>query len=503
MPVLNIADNLHIHTTHAVGQKFSALGKSGSGKTNTLLVFAEQWVTVGGWPLTFIDPMAQAKALPTSLPVILAGRRRKAHVEITEANAAALARLSLRERMSVVIDLSLYQDAEAMEILTRYLGALWAMILPEEEPLPYGILIDEAHLYVPQSGTTPIADLIIDLAKRGRHKNVTTFVATQRAAAIDKEFLTQANLMFAHRMSMGVDMKVIGERLPTANKTLLATMRKLKKGEAVVTGDPEFIGDDEDYIQSQVHLSAALQSVRLPGETGPETVSVKPIDEGILEALAQLANLKTPDNADDTDDVEALHRRIAELHGQVQVLEQALDEVRGERDALDSEVEYLRSRQAEAIPAVANGVAHVAAVRQTPLWEAPAPLFDRTPIPELEESLYRSPRATERAIKKQERAFASLMSYVGSLQKQYRMWLDYLLDHEEMSFSPRELARFTGYSESTIVRFMPDLVHRELVQREKVRGKAVFHVAVRSLFERDYPDLDADDLVQRLKTSLN
>src|SRR5687767_13468913 len=111
MSVLHIADNLQIEPGRAVGQRFAAIGKSGSGKTNSLLTFAEEWLGAG-WPLTFLDPMAEALALPASYPVVLLGRRKTAHLEITSANAAQLAEFSVKERVSFVLDMSLYSDDE-------------------------------------------------------------------------------------------------------------------------------------------------------------------------------------------------------------------------------------------------------------------------------------------------------------------------------------------------------------------------------------------------------
>lgn len=52
--MLNIGDNLQLAPEKAYGQRFAVLGKSGSGKTNTLYVLAEEWLRAG-WPFTAID----------------------------------------------------------------------------------------------------------------------------------------------------------------------------------------------------------------------------------------------------------------------------------------------------------------------------------------------------------------------------------------------------------------------------------------------------------------
>jgi hypothetical protein len=500
MHVLNIADGLKVDLANAIGQRIALIGKSGSGKTNTLLVMASEW-NAAGQPFTFIDPMAAAITLPQSAPVILAGRRKSAHVVLSEANAAELARLSLNERISIVLDMSLYQDDEAEDILSLYLRALWGDMFNIETPAPYALIIDEAQLYAPQADTTRLRPLIIDMAKRGRHKSLTTMVATQRAASIVKDFLTQATLLIAHRLSFGVDTKILREQLPIAERELNGMMRKLKTGQALILAEDRFIGDD-DYRTVQVRRHEAVPAEVVTDVTG---APIRAIDEAILAALDKLSSMKPKADIDEeaSPDVDGLHQQISQLETKVEELETALAQAYGERDDLRNEVQRLTQQQVAGIPLAVNGALDVR-VHQNPLWQSPAPLFEQQPdpIPELVESPYRSPAATARAIRKQERGFSGLLEYVGSLQRQYRMWLAYLVDHENMSFSPRELARFTGYSETTIVRFLPDLVRREMVTRRKNGSATLFQVAIRSLFERDYPDLDTETLIDRFQSVL-
>lgn len=312
---IDIGQQFHIQRRDLIGKRIAAIGKSGSGKTHTLFVLIEEWLS-GGYPATVVDPMGQFRALGDVYPVLIVGRGEHTHVEITPTNAATIAELSLRERISVVLDLGLYRSDEEMPILEAYFQRLEDIAFPQLAPPPYAVVIDEAHMYAPEVGSTPISDTIKSLAKIGRHKNLTTMVATQRAASVDKDFLTQANLLFAHRLTFGIDTAVLREQLPLAPKELNAMMRKLAIGEAVVMGDSEFIGFDDDYLRVQIRQRRAGQ---LDAVTDFEQSELRPLDQSLLDSLRSA--LAEPQAADAGNSSDA---RVAALQAQIYDLRQQL-----------------------------------------------------------------------------------------------------------------------------------------------------------------------------------
>lgn len=329
---LNLSDTLRIDVRLLTGDntpRFASIGKSGSGKTNDLIVAAEEWIAAG-FPLTFVVPVGKtAQMLANTLPVVIAGRRKSAHVEITADNAAELARYSLRERVPVVLDMVMYTKDDEMDVLYAYLNALWSELLFQDDDhhQPYALFVDEAHLYVPQGGSTPISPVLTDINKRGRHMSLFTFVSSQRAASLDKDFLTQANLLFAHRVMLGVDSKVLQEQLPLPPRELNAMMRKLNKGEAIVIGDSEFIGDDNDYLQVQIRPNASIQLAN-DGYSPLPIGALRPIDESFLTALrAALTTDATPAPTQLSSNNGEADTLIADLRRQLAARDQKITEL--------------------------------------------------------------------------------------------------------------------------------------------------------------------------------
>lgn len=107
-------------------------------------------------------------------------------------------------------------------------------------PLPrVWVLIDEAHQFVPNGGTTLSKHQLIRWAKEGRQPGLSLVVASQQPSAIDPEVLSQCDLILCHKVTTRSDITALnnlsqdymGSELRTYIKTLERT------GEAVVVDD--------------------------------------------------------------------------------------------------------------------------------------------------------------------------------------------------------------------------------------------------------------------------
>lgn len=242
-----LADDMVIDAEALAGQRIVVVGQSGSGKTNTLTVIAEDWP--GGY--TIIDPMAQFTTLPGAT-VYGMGEGQTQMID-----PATVAINSVQNGGRVVLDMSLYDEDKGFELLEAYLEALWTRIFRLSYPQPYALIIDEAYMYAPQVGKTPIKKLILDAARRGRHKRLMTVIASQRAATIDKNFFTQATMVISHRLVHSTDTAEIIRQSPMPPKEVITTMYDLSVGQALVAGDRALIG--ADYKVIQVRKSAYLR----------------------------------------------------------------------------------------------------------------------------------------------------------------------------------------------------------------------------------------------------
>ncbi len=269
------------------GVRFGVLGKSGSGKTHTLFVLAEEAMS-NGWPVCIIDPMNNFRHLRSLFPVIVAGQRKSADVRLTEDNAPTLAEFFFRQRVSVVIDTSMYAPGEEMEVLKSFLTRLWTLILAQDEDAtlpPYAVLIDEAQMYVPQNGQTPVTPVVIDMAKRGRQLMVSMVVASQRSASIQKDFLTQSNVLICHRVMLGNDAALVAEITTQPTKVINQTMRKMQRGQALVIADNDLLdAGEEDYVLGQVR-ERQVQLDAQADDTAPAQMGR--VDAAMLEQMRE------------------------------------------------------------------------------------------------------------------------------------------------------------------------------------------------------------------------
>lgn len=303
------------------GVRISLLGKSGSGKTNALFVLAEEVLSLGV-PLLVIDPMSAFKNLrQLPYPVIVVGPRPNTDVRLTLDNAPALAEWFFKERVSLVIDMAMYEDAEGKEIVVAFLERFWRMVLTQDEDAalqPYAIIVDEAHEFVPQGARTPTAKLLKDVAKRGRQLNVSVFSATQRAASVDKDFLTQVNLMICLQVAMGLDASVVAEGMSATQKDVLKIMRKLQKGQALIIGDSDLVDfGDDDYRIAQIRQTVVQYRRKVKTADDEAAPTARVIDASTLEALRSAMDVPEQSiRLDPAEEIIRLRRRVAELEAE-------------------------------------------------------------------------------------------------------------------------------------------------------------------------------------------
>ncbi|WP_320195589.1 ATP-binding protein [Agrobacterium rosae] len=82
------------------------------------------------------------------------------------------------------------------------------------------LLIDEAHVVCPSSGSSPARAALVEYVKRGRDAGLSLVLATQQPSAVDDRVLSQVDLTLSHRLSFQADISAATARIPT--KTLSA-----------------------------------------------------------------------------------------------------------------------------------------------------------------------------------------------------------------------------------------------------------------------------------------
>ncbi len=133
------------------------------------------------------------------------------------------------------------------EVLTVVVGTLlrviydtlfWAGELPiagRQQPLL--VVLEEAHIFLPEGRETPAQRTIGRIAKEGRKYGVGLAVVTQRPSEIDATTLSQCGTMVALRLTNRVDRGRVEAAMPDELGNLASILPALRTGEALVLGE--------------------------------------------------------------------------------------------------------------------------------------------------------------------------------------------------------------------------------------------------------------------------
>ena len=297
----------------AVTQTFAVLGKRGSGKTNTASVLTEQLIKAG-LPVVYVDPIGVTWGLRHArdgkhpgLPVIILGGEH-ADVPLEETGGAVIADFVIDHRQPVVVDLGLFSKGAQRRFMVDFSERLY-----HKNRDALHIMLDECDTFVPQRidhGGERLVGAINDLVRKGRARGLGVTLISQRPALVNKDVLTQVEVLVAHRMTGPQDRDAI-ERWIEQNADregdeVLASLQLLSDGDAWVWS-PSWL---KMLKRTHINLRETFDSSATP-KAGARVVAPKKAAEIDLGSLRdQLA--ATIEKAK-SDDPRELRKRITEL----------------------------------------------------------------------------------------------------------------------------------------------------------------------------------------------
>jgi len=211
MNTLHIASDLSI-PVEAVTQTFAILAKRGVGKTYTALVLMEEMVKAGQH-VVIVDPVgvcwglrAAADGERPGLPLVVMGGDH-GDVPLEASVGEIIADFVIDEKQSVVLDLSHFRKGEQARFVTDFAERLY-----QRNRDPLHLLLDEADAFAPQrpmKGQERMLGAIEDIVRRGRARGLGVSLVTQRAAVLNKDVLTQVEVLVALRTIAPQDREAI------------------------------------------------------------------------------------------------------------------------------------------------------------------------------------------------------------------------------------------------------------------------------------------------------
>ena len=258
-----------------IGQCISVLGIRGSGKSNTAGVIFEELLK-NNYPMSIVDIEGEYFGLKEKYEVLVVGAGDSAEIEIDVDCAAEIAQVSMEKNIPVVLDLSGFLSDERNDILMEYLSSLWNLAGTLRRP--YIIGIEEAHEFIPQGVKNELKEMIARVALRGRKRGLGAIIVSQRSAKVDKDVLSQAGMLFLHRVVHEVDMRVYGELLPWKKSEVKEIISALD------TGDCIYLNGDT-VLPIYVRERATFHAGFTPSLEAVSTPELKRVNESIIEAI--------------------------------------------------------------------------------------------------------------------------------------------------------------------------------------------------------------------------
>lgn len=317
---LKIGDGINL-PLDAVTQTFGILGKRGVGKTHAAGVLGEEMLEHGA-QVVVIDPIgvwwglrSNANGTGPGYPILVLGGEH-GDLPLEAAGGRMIADFVVGKTASVVLDLGLHGKGEQARFVTDFLERLF-----QKNRLPLHLILDEADAFAPQRvrGMERCFGAVDSVVRRGRARGLGVTLVTQRSAAINKDVLTQIEILMAFRTIAPHDraaveawVEVHGDEAQA--REMIRSLATLKKGECWLWS-PSWL---EVLERVQIRRRRTFDSSATP-EAGKILRAPKALAKVDVEALRDgLASLV---EKAEQEDPKRLNAKIAQLGHDLAVAE--------------------------------------------------------------------------------------------------------------------------------------------------------------------------------------
>jgi len=256
-------------------------GKSGSGKSNSVSVVAEELLK-RSHPLMIIDTDGEYYGLKEQFQVLHAGAEEECDIRVGPEHAEKLATLALEQHVPIVLDVSGYLDEDEMrELILEVARHLFAKAKKLRRPFP--LIVEEIHEFVPQTGgLDELGQMLIQITKRGRKHGLGIIGVSQRPADVAKGFITQCEWLVWHRFTWDNDTKVVRRVIDSEHADAVSDLD---------TGEGFLMVDGADNIpRVQFRRKETFDAGATPGLEDVERPDLKSVSGDLVDDLQEISD---------------------------------------------------------------------------------------------------------------------------------------------------------------------------------------------------------------------
>jgi hypothetical protein len=236
---LRIADNLTLAADFVTSTQ-AILAQKGKGKSYLVAVEAEELLEAHQ-VVVIIDPTdahyglrSSPNGRSTGYPIAVFGGDH-GDVQLEPGGGVVLAEAIVRERFSVIVCTETLTKGEELRFIGDFLETLY-----RKNREAMHLFIDEADLFAPQNpfgGEMKTCGATDDIVRRGRKKGIGCTLVTQRASVLNKNVLSQADMLVALGCSHPLDLDAIEKWVrrnadPKLATEMMQSLPSLPRGEA-------------------------------------------------------------------------------------------------------------------------------------------------------------------------------------------------------------------------------------------------------------------------------
>ena len=160
-------------------------------------------------------------AVTTSTTQAFVRRLWKATPRLRRLVRAGLVEVNLASQLSVVDVHALHADAQRF-VVAAVLAHVWSMHENSTAPGKTFVVLDELNKYAPRQGNSPIRDLLVDVAARGRSLGVILIGAQQNPSGVNRDIINNAALEVVGQIkaSEGTELGFLGPTMRARAQTI-------------------------------------------------------------------------------------------------------------------------------------------------------------------------------------------------------------------------------------------------------------------------------------------